>query len=65
MTGVAQLVGRHPAKRKVHFPVRAPAWVTGLVPGRGVQEATDGCFLHVSMFLSLSFSLPSSLSKNK
>ena len=30
-----------------------------------VQEATNWCFSHTSMFLSLSFSLPSPLSKNK
>ena len=30
---------------------------------RGVREATDQCFSHTSMFISLSFSLPSPLSK--
>ena len=34
-------------------------------PVEGVWEAADWCFSHTSMFLSLSFSLPSPLSKNK
>ena len=38
----------------VHFPVRARAWVAGLVPSRGVCEATNRCFSLTLMFLSLS-----------
>ena len=51
---------------------------TGLIPSQGtclgggarspfggVREATDRCFSRTSMFLSLSFSLPSPLSKSK
>ena len=62
LTGVAQLVGRHPAKRKV----------TGLIPcqgtwvgcGFGAQEATDQCFSHIERHnVSLSFPFPSPLSK--
>ena len=34
-------------------------------PMGGAQEATDQCFSHTLMFLSLSFSLPPPLSKNK
>ena len=44
----------------VWFPVRAHAWVVGQVPSRGHVESN-----HTLMFLSLSFSLPSPLSKNK
>ena len=53
---------------------RSPIWFnsgSGHMPGlqdrslaRGVCEAPNGCFSHTAMFLSLSFSLPSSLSKN-
>ena len=44
----------------VLFPVRAHAWVAGQVPCRGSVRSN-----HTLMFLSLSFSLPSPLSKNK
>ena len=44
----------------VQFPVRAHAWVVGQVPSR---ECARGD--HTLMFLSLSFSFPSPLSKNK
>ena len=44
----------------VQFPVRAPAWVAGQVPSRGPSRGN-----HTVMFLSLSFFLPSLLSKNK
>ena len=44
----------------VQFPVRAHAWVAGQVPSRGYVRGN-----HTLMFLSLSFSLPSPLSKNK
>ena len=44
----------------VRFPVRAHAWVWGQVPGWGHMRDN-----HTLMFLSLSFSLPSSLSQNK
>ena len=44
----------------VPFPVRAHAWVVGQVPSRGCERGN--CTL---MFLSLSFSLPSLLYKNK
>ena len=47
------------------IPVRAHAWVVDQVPGWGVWEATVQCFFHTSMFLSLSLSLQSPLSKNK
>ena len=42
----------------VRFPVRAHAWVVGQVPSRGHMRGN-----HTLMFLSLSFSLPSPLSK--
>ena len=44
----------------VQFPVGAHAWVVGQVPGGGCRRGN-----HTLMFLSLSFSLPSPLSKNK
>ena len=39
-TGVPQLVGHCSAKQKelVRFPVRAHAWVAGLVPGQTMWE---------------------------
>ena len=44
----------------VRFPVRAHVWVAGQVPsGRRVRGN------HTLIFLSLPFSLPSPLSKNK
>ena len=43
----------------VQLPVRAHAWVVG------VREATYGCISLTSMFLCLSFSLPSPLSRNE
>ena len=44
----------------VQFPVRAQAWVAGQVPGGRLVRGN-----HTLMFLSLSFSLPSPLTKNK
>ena len=44
----------------IRFPVRAHAWVAGQAPSRG---RTRG--IHTLMFLSLSFSLLSPLSKNE
>ena len=44
----------------VQFPVRAHAWVVGQVPSRGHMSSN-----HILMFLSLSVSFLSPLSKNK
>ena len=44
----------------VRFPVRECAWVAGQVPSRACARGN-----HTLMFLTLSFSLPSPLSKNK
>ena len=44
----------------VRFPVRAHAWLAGQVPSRGHRRGN-----HTLMILSLSFSLPPPLSKNK
>ena len=44
----------------VRFPVRAHAWVAGQVPGRGHMRGN-----HTLLFLFLSFSFLSLLSKNK
>ena len=44
----------------IWFPIRAHAWVAGQVPSRGHTRGN-----HTLMFLSLSFSLSSPLSKNK
>ena len=61
-TGVAQLVGCHPAKQKVavRFLVGAQAWAANSVL---CQSARKRQLVDVS--LSLSFSLPFPLSKNK
>ena len=44
----------------VRFPVRAHTWVAGHVPSGGRTRGN-----HTLMFLSLSLSFPSPLSKNK
>ena len=44
----------------VSFPVRAHAWVSGWASSRGRLTGN-----HALVFLSLSYSLPLSLSKNK
>ena len=44
----------------VQFPVRANAWVAVWIPSKGCTRGN-----HTLMFLSLSFSLPSPLSKTK
>ena len=44
----------------VRFPIGAHAWVAGLVPSGGHVKGN-----HTLIFLSLSFSFPSPLSKNK
>ena len=62
LAGVAQWTERGPVNQRVmvRFPVRPHAWVVGQVPSRGHTRSN-----HTLMFLSLSFSLPSPLSKNK
>ena len=45
---------------QVQFPVGEHAWVAGQVASRGHARSN-----HTLMFLSLSFSFPSPLSKNK
>ena len=45
---------------QVHFPVRAQVWVSGQVPSKGWVRSNN-----TLVFLSLSFSIPSPLSKNK
>ena len=62
LAGVAQWI-EHGLQTKglpVRFPVRAHAWVVGQVPSGGHMRVN-----HTLIFLSLSFSLPSSLPKNK
>ena len=56
-----QVLGHRPAKRKVtsSIPDQAHAWVAGLVPVRVCVRGNQW------MFLSLSFSLPSLICKNK
>ena len=62
LAGVAQWV-EHGLQTKgslVRFPIRAHAWVVGQDPSRGHTTGN-----HTLIFLSLSFSFPSPLSKNK
>ena len=62
LAGVAQWIECWPANQRalVQFPVRAHAWVAGQVSSWGRMRGN-----YTLMFLSLSFSLPSPLSKNK
>ena len=67
LAGVAQWIEHWPANQKVanqkvagQFLVRARAWVVPQVPSRG-RASGD----HILMFVSLSFSLPSSVPKNR
>ena len=66
LAGVAQLAGCHPETQKVTglIPDQGICLDFGLVPGYGVGEATDQCISHTLMFLFLSFSPTSPLSKN-
>ena len=60
-TGVAQLAGCHPTKRKAaaSIPRQGPGLGCGFGPwSGGLQEAAHQCFSFASVFLSLSFSLP-------
>ena len=67
LTGVIQGLGIHLHTWKVtcSIPGNRHVWVVGQVLGGGVQETTNCCFCHTLMFLSLSFSFPSPLFKNK
>ena len=68
LTCVAQLVGCHPAKWKVPalIPCQGTCLGCGFGPWLGhVHEAIYRCFSLTLMFLSLSFSLPSPLSRKK
>ena len=62
LAGVAQWIECRPVNQRVVglIPTRAHAWFVGQVPSRGRMKGN-----HILMFLSLSFSLPSSLSKHK
>ena len=56
LTSRAQLVERHPAKQKVasSVPGQGTFLGCGFGPWLGrMQEATNRCFSHISMFLSL------------
>ena len=67
LTSVAPLVGLHPTKPRVTGSIPSQGKVTRLWTQSTVgpiQEATNRCFSLTSMFLSLSFSLPSPFSKN-
>ena len=62
LTGVAQWIEREPTNQRVAglIPSQAHAWVAGQVPSRRHVRGN-----HMLMVLSLSFSTPSPLSKNK
>ena len=58
---MAQWIECQPANQRVASSIlRAHAWVVGQVPSRGQAKGN-----HTLIFLSLSFSRPSPLSKNK
>ena len=61
LAGVAQWIerGLRTKGSLVQFPVGSHAWIAGQVPSGGHVRGN-----HTLMFLSLSFSLPSPLSKN-
>ena len=66
LAGVAQLVGHHPANQKVTSSVTSQGTCLGcrFGPWLGrMQEDTNRYFSLTSMILSLSFSLPSPLSR--
>ena len=61
LTGVAQLVGHHPSKRKVtgSIPCQGTCLGCGFGPRSGhIGEASDSDFFLTPLFLSLPFSLP-------
>ena len=61
LAGVAQWIECWLVNHNVagSIPLREHAWVSGM------WEAINPCNSHTSLFLSLSFSLPSPLSKHK
>ena len=62
LAGIAQWIERRLQTKEslVQFPVGTHAWVADQVPSMGRARRN-----HILMFLSLSFSFPSPLSKNK
>ena len=67
LAGVAQWLSASLRTKRspVQFPVRAHAVLQAGSPVEDMQDANDECISHTSMFLSLSFSLPSPPSKKK
>ena len=68
LTYVAQWVGCHPATQRGHHFKSLSGHVPGLwakSPVGGTREEINECFSLTSIFLSLSFSVPPPLSKNK
>ena len=68
LAGVDQWVGGFPTNWKIAGLIHGQGTGQGCrarSPVGGVQEAAAQCSSYTSMFLSLSFSLPSPLSKNK
>ena len=60
LAGVAQWTERQTVNQRDRFPGRAHGWVAGKVPSRGCVRDN-----HTLLFLSLFFSFPSPLCKNK
>ena len=62
LAGVAQWIEYQPVNQRVagSIPSHTHAWVAGQIPGGGHLNGN-----HTLVFLSLSVSLPSPLSKNK
>ena len=63
LTGMAQFVECHPAKRKVSIPVRVHAWVVGLVPRWAfARQLIDVSLTHWRCLSPAPLSLPPSSS---
>ena len=65
LAGVAQRIEHQPVNQKVTYSLPSQGTCLGCrSPVRGMREATNWCSSR-SIFLSLSFSLPSAVSENK
>ena len=67
LAGVAQWTECWPVNQRspVRFLIRTHTWIAGRVTSWGLARGNTSTYLSHMMFLPLSFSLPSPLSKNK